>query len=149
MMSGRYKIEWNRGMHTSGGIVGSNEGLMERHDLVLKTLKYSPFICRYEDLVRNPDSIQDQLEERFGFHYKDRFRNFHSYCIPDKLRTRLNGVRPVTINRIESWKEHPARIFDQFTQCKELFNLVKYWGYEENDDWFDEVIKRKEMVCSQ
>ncbi|KKK78134.1 hypothetical protein LCGC14_2846610 [marine sediment metagenome] len=137
---GRFKVNWNFCSHKIGmANIGTNEGLIERHGFMLRTLEYSPLICRYEELVNNPARMQEMIGERFGLHYDDDFEYFYKYDIPRAFKRRLNEARPVSVDRIESWKEYPERIIEQFTQCPELFDIIKYWGYEKNNNWFDKI----------
>lgn len=131
-----YEMYWDRCTHSNQP---ANEGLIKIHEWVMGTLKYSPFICRYEDLVMYPLGMQKMLRNYFEFEYKNRFDRFHEFTIPVKLRRRLNGARPVEMGKIESWKQNLEKIYDQFTQCEELFEIVKYWGYEKDDKWFDTI----------
>ncbi len=104
---------------------------------------------RYEDLVADPNTIQDQLSEKFGLEFSGRFANFHRR--PEKLAYRYSGrtrakddslVRenqPADVSRAGKWRrpEHEDRIREQFRSCPELFEILRTYGYESDDDWFE------------
>jgi hypothetical protein len=130
-----YKQGWNYRYNKTG--YHSDAGLLKLNDFCVRALEFNPYVCRYERLVTNTDEVQEELRERFGFRYKRKFKDFWKNPIPVHLSSRMNGVRPVSIERIESWKEHPQRIQSQFTECPALFDIVKFWGYAENDKWYN------------
>lgn len=136
---GTFKISWDYAIATNRrkGIVGKAPGLLKRHNHVLNVP--DPIFIYYEDLVTDPISIQKMLKEKLGFRYKAKFTDFYKNKIPEMLQLQLNGVRKVSTDRIESWKQYPERIKQQFNECPELFNIVKYWGYEKDDNWFNEL----------
>ena len=143
---GLFKVNWNYCKHKRPGDpkLRQNEGFIERHHDIMRDLPDDVFVCKYEELVSSPEKVQNQLGERFGLRYKNEFSNFHTHPIPSKLERRLNGIRQPNMGRVESWKDFPERIHWQFTECSELFDIVRYWGYEENDDWFKEI---EDKVC--
>ena len=142
---GAFKVNWNYSTHmthsTGQAIEGKNEGLVDRHNFAVETLEYSPFICKYEELVTDPETMQQNIGEHFGLEYKDSFRNFNKHPISGRMSARLNRIRPVSTDRIMSWKDYPERIYEQFDACRKLFRIVKYWGYEEDNRWFREMYK--------
>lgn len=145
---GLFKVNWDYCKHKRPGEsqLRKNEGFIERHHQIIEQLPEEVYICRYEELVTNPAKVQAELKKKFGLHYHDKFENFHKYSIPSKLVRRLNGVREPEASRIQSWKHYPKRIYKQFTECPELFDIVRYWGYEENDEWFEEI--KQEVLCN-
>lgn len=136
---GHFKIGWDYAIATNRkkGIVGKAPGLLKRHNKVLQVPE--PIYIYYENLVQDPIKIQKMLKKELGFEYKGYFTDFYKHNIPDTLALQLNGIRRVSSDRIESWKKYPERIKQQFNECPKLFDIVKYWGYEENDDWFNDL----------
>lgn len=142
----QYKISWDSAVKTNckKGVVGEAPGFIERHDYVLDAMKISrpyPTIVYYENLVRNPEGEQERLSRIFDFQYSRSFLEFHQGNIPERLRLQLNGVRPPDPTNIIKWQDHPRRIYEQFTQCPRLFEILKYWGYEADNQWFREIAR--------
>lgn len=127
-----FKMSWDHCHHRKEK---PSAGLIEFHDWILNSMKYSPLVVRYEELIESPENVQGKIGERFELEYKDEFRNFYKYEIPPLLGCRLNGIRPVMVEEAP-WKNEQERIEEQFTQCAELFDIVQYWGYEETNAWF-------------
>lgn len=142
---GMFKVDWDHCKHKRPGskTLRQNEGLIERHHDIMRQLPEDVYVCRYERLVKSPGKVQEELKRRFGFKYEDRFENFHNHPIPPKLARRLNGIRKAGTERLTSWRDYPERIHRQFTECPELFDIVQYWGYEKDNDWFKEI----EQAC--
>lgn len=136
---GVFKINWDYAVATNRkkGIVGKGPGLIERHDHVLKIP--NPRFIFYEDLVEDPDGIQEELGKELKLKYQGKFTDFHKHKIPETLALQLNGIREVSKDRIAPWKQYPERIKQQFNECPRLFEIVKYWGYEKDDSWFDNL----------
>ena len=109
-----------------------------------------PFLqVRYERLVQEPNAIQDQLATRFGVEFSGSFADFHQQ--QGKLAYRYSGRRrardealvrenkPADASRAGKWRasEHADQIREQFRSCPELFEIVRAYGYESDDDWFE------------
>lgn len=139
---GRFKVNWDSCLHKKKGVLGKNDGFIDRNKLAVKSLEYNPLVIRYEEITENPNHIQSEIQTRFELEKGNkRFSDFHKASIPHKLRLRLNGIREVNTNKIGNWKNFPKRIYKQFTECPELFDILKFWKYEENNDWFEELKK--------
>lgn len=136
---GYYKISWDKALKTNRrkGIMGTSPGLIERHYRVLQVP--NPVVVYYEDLVRDPEMEQNKLSWLFGFRYTGSFLNVHNERPPERLALQLNGVRPPETSRIAAWREHPRRIQEQFAECPQLFDLLKFWGYESDDSWIEDL----------
>jgi hypothetical protein len=92
---------------------------------------------KYEDLITDSSSIQENFKNNFNMKLCDDFCNFYKYDIKNKRA--LNGVRPLDKSSIDKWKDdiHIKRIFDQFTKHPKLFNILIKLGYEKDRRWFD------------
>ncbi|ANT60958.1 hypothetical protein AYJ57_11640 [Salipiger sp. CCB-MM3] len=99
------------------------------------------FFLKYEDLVRDPEAVQQMLAEGLGLTFEGRFSDFHKAEIPQRLQRALNGVREVDTERQRKWAkpEHRARIIDQFTRFPVLHDVLKQLGYEEDQGWFEDL----------
>ena len=136
---GQFKINWDYALKTNRkkGVIGKAPGLIERHEAVLNVP--NPRFIFYEDLVNDPNGIQKQLCKELDLKSEGKFTDFHKHQIPETLSLQLNGVREVSKDRIAPWKNYPERIIRQFNDCPRLFEIVKYWRYEEDDSWFEEL----------
>lgn len=131
----QYFVHAGQKSHTNPGILQTNAAIAvawQRRDIGIVVL-------RYEDILRDTESTQSRLGQVFGFRYTGSFRDFHKHGIPDELEYQLNEVRPLDVAAIDAWREprHRARIRDQFTRCPRLFDILKAYGYEKDDRWFD------------
>src|SRR5262249_13591953 len=96
-------------------------------------------ILRYEDILREMDAVQARLGRELDFTYGGSFQDFHKYETPVALQRQLNALRPPDLATIDAWRasRHRDRIHDQFTRCPQLFELLRAYGYETDDHWFD------------
>jgi hypothetical protein len=120
----------------------SNPGILQTHAAIgraqlRRDIRIS--VLRYEDILRHPDAVQSKLGRDIGFAYGGSFRDFHKHEVPAGLEAPLNVLRPLDLASIDAWRtvQHRARIKDQFTRCPQLFELLKLYGYETDDRWFD------------
>ena len=95
-------------------------------------------VVRYEDLVRQPSTVQEALGEWAPFEYDGKFEDFHTKSLANTRA--LNGVRPVSPATITKWKQHPTRIREQFIECPELFDYLESFGYEPDRKWFNQFV---------
>lgn len=132
-----YKQSWNE---TRRNGEPHKKGLIHVHRACKEALKYDPFICKYEDLVTDPEGVQSRMKDKFNLSLCGNFRDFHEHYVPRRLRAQMHGIRPVERTRIDEWKNHPERIKEQFRQCPELFDAVEFWGYEKDKTWYKETV---------
>jgi len=90
-------------------------------------------VVRYEELVRDPATVQSRLGERFGFEYVGHFADFWKHDTPDMLTRTLNGKRPIDSGH--DWRDHMPRLRQQFDRWPELHGVVEGLGYEEGSEW--------------
>lgn len=120
----------------------TNPGILQIHGAIAHTWQrrdLAKIILRYEDVLNDTDTIQAQLGKAIGFEYEGSFRDFHTHETPVGLERALNVRRAPDVDNIDAWRapRHRARIEDQFTRCPQLFDLLKHYGYETDDRWFD------------
>ncbi|MCW8107257.1 sulfotransferase domain-containing protein [Alteromonas ponticola] len=105
-------------------------------------------IVRYEDLVRTPDSIQDELNAKYELPFHGKFSKYHE--VKDKLAYQYEGRFKANdpslvlegkeiVNKQARWKSErfEQRIYEQFSECPDLFNVLIEFGYEQDRSWFD------------
>lgn len=92
---------------------------------------------RYEDLVTDPDAVQQEIMKRMPFlKKKANFSEYHLIAKPSGKSLRaLNDLRPISSASVGNWREHLPRIAGQIQRHGSMTaDLIKY-GYEENDEW--------------
>lgn len=107
---------------------------------------------RYEDLVTDPDSVQRTIADVLGLEFDSPFSSFHER--QDRLAYRYEGNtaprnadlvrenRRVEPGRAGKWQaaEHDERIRSEFLRHPELFAILRQYGYEQDDEWFDRYV---------
>lgn len=96
-------------------------------------------LIRYEDLVRDPMSVQAQIEQRFPFLERGHdFSRFHEVAQSgEDAQNALGGVREVDQSRIAGWTSHLPRLKQQVERYPELVTDLVRHGYEKDDQWLD------------
>ena len=112
----------------------------QRHARAIAEYRAHPryVVVRYEDLVRDPQAVQNQIKQRFEFlEEKAKICDYpHAQeTIGARPSVSLGGVRPLDTNRIDGWREHLPRIKGQLQLFPELAGAVKEFGYEPDDAW--------------
>lgn len=130
-----------------------NPGILATHHAISLLMRsdLAPIIVRYEDLLRRTDGLQRHLGEKLGFVYEGRFGGFFEHEIPEGLQRALNGQRPLDPGNIDAWRadRHRERIRQQFTACPALFSILRAYGYERDDRWFDAYRTADPVIPSQ
>jgi len=96
---------------------------------------------RYEDLVTQPDQIQEYLIKRMPFLIKKAsFTRYHEIAQPseDSLLA-LGGVRPATTSRIGNWHNHLPRVAGQIHLHGSISEDLIAYGYEKDNAWEKEL----------
>lgn len=117
---------------------GSLGLIKERSALFLRAMQHPRFILlRYEDLVSDPDSIQDMLQDKIPFlERKARFSEFSKKAAPPKqAQHALNGARPVSTQSVERWRGELPRLKGQIEKYGPIDDLMRELGYEVEDGW--------------
>ena len=96
---------------------------------------------RYEDLLSDPDHVQEQLRARMPFlNVTAPFSRFHEVANPgEEAVTALGGVRPIAAQRFDQWRDHLPRIVGQMQQHGSLAADLIEFGYEADDAWLAEL----------
>lgn len=108
-----------------------------------RALKAHPrFITlRYEDLLADPDAVQDELATRLSFLRKRApFSRYHEVAKPSADATQaLSGVRPILAARDPGWRAHLPRLVAQLEMHGPLTQDLIEFGYEKDAQWLREL----------
>lgn len=94
---------------------------------------------KYEDLVSDPDHVQEILMEKMPFlNKKTSFSQYHTAANPsqDSLDA-LDGVRPILPNGVGNWRKHLKRIARQVQLHGSITKDLIEFGYEKDDSWMN------------
>lgn len=131
---GQYKVGAEYSLKTGKkGVCGKTEGMLSYWKALKNMPEYTIFIY-YEELVTDPDKVQNDLKKIFK--YNGKFTDFHTKQIPPRLAHPLNGVRPISDSNIGRWVNHQKRVKDQFTKYPSMFKMLIELGYEKDTEWF-------------
>ncbi len=134
----------------------NNPGIIPVHNGIMQvardrmTFPRGVFLLRYENLVDDPERIQQQLAEGLELEFEGNFSDFHKKDIPENLSRALNGVRPVERASQAKWKlpEHRRRVIDQFQRFPELHRVMAESGYATDDEWLKELIEEEAATAT-
>ena len=121
------------------------------HDYSLKVLNHPRCLrVRYEDLVGDPDAVQNQILQRMHFLRKTRkFSEFHKYASPSDAADRaLSGLRPINSTSIGRWRQHKGRIVSQLRIHGPISSKLIDMGYEKDTAWLEELAGVEEIDIS-
>ncbi len=107
--------------------------------------------AKYEDIINDCDALQKSLATTLQVEFSRPFSQFHMH--PEKHAYRYEGSRravdvtlvrenkAVDTTRLGKWRQqkHLQRVRDQFTSHPELFALLREYGYEQDDKWFNSL----------
>lgn len=113
--------------------------IWQRNQMLLPRIEGHPrsHLCRYEDLVTNPDAVQAELQARFPF-----LRQLHSFSRFDEVARRsatveraLNGVRKISPDSVGKWRDNLPRVLAQVRAIPDLPRYTMQAGYEADQAW--------------
>lgn len=115
--------------------------LKENYDVYNKYVdSYPNFIfIKYENLVKNPDQVQELIQEAIPFlKKKANFSEFHKIANPSKRAVNaLGGVRKINTSSIGNWRNHLPRIKAQLQLFETMPAILRDLGYENDDKWIE------------
>lgn len=121
------------------GIYFCNYPVWKRAEKALSKLQGHPrvLVLHYEELVTTPNTVQQKIAAQFPFlHTKNHFSDFHLHAISSsKSIAALGGVRQVSEDSIQGWRNHLPRVHQQIKKYPALLNDLKKYGYEKDDTW--------------
>jgi len=96
-------------------------------------------IIKYEDLVTDPDKIQDFIQKKIKFLKKiENFSNYHNIVNPgNKSINALKGVRPIKPIGIGNWKNHMPRLVGQIKLHGDISEELIDFKYEKDKLWLN------------
>ena len=121
----------------------TNLGFWKIYFPYAQKLKAHPrfIVVRYEDLVTNPDQIQNYLMERMPFLIKKAsFSEYHLWANPSRdSMLALKGVRPLETGSIGNWRKHLPRLAGQIKIHGSISQDLIHYGYEQDNSWEKEL----------
>lgn len=96
---------------------------------------------RYEDLVSQPDEVQETIISKMPFLKKmHRFSEYHKTAKPSsESLLALRELRPVSTGSVGNWRKHKERVMGQILEHGSLNNDLIKFGYEKDDSWEKEL----------
>lgn len=94
-------------------------------------------LIKYEDLVANPNEIQNQIERKFTF-----LKKMHLFSEYDKeanvscrAEKALGGLRKIESNNTGKWRNHLPRIKAQQERFGDVSDVLVELDYEKDNEW--------------
>ena len=113
-----------------------------RRKAIQKASKHQRFIVvRYEDLVKEPDGVQQELINKMPFLVKkSKFSDFYKMASPSDMSINaLQGLRPVNTKSIGKWRDNKPRVAAQLRIHGDISRDLIELGYEKDNSWIDEL----------
>ncbi len=99
---------------------------------------------KYEDLLSDPNRAQVRLFDYLEEAAVGKFSDFNEKSkTATGMAVALNKIRAIDEENIKTWKKHPIRIWSEFTENPNLFDILVDLGYEKDKSWFIEMFKAK------
>ncbi|HBL11235.1 MAG TPA: sulfotransferase family protein [Cyanobacteria bacterium UBA11162] len=96
---------------------------------------------RYENLVKNPNKVQQELMAKLPFLKKRaNFSDYDKIARPSqKSLNALGGLRPIATNSIGIWHQHKPRLAAQLELHGSIAEELIEFGYETDDAWLSQI----------
>ena len=91
---------------------------------------------KYESLVTNPSATIQRIGSFLELDLSPDNDITENTRVPEKMADALNGIRKVDTQSIGTWKKHPQRIWQEFTNHEKMHLIMSRWGYEADATWF-------------
>lgn len=94
-------------------------------------------VVRYEDLVTDPDAVQDRIAAAFSFlRPTGPFSRFPEGAeVHERARISLNGLRAVDPAGLSRWRDELPRVKGELLRHPEMTDWLVRLGYEPDDGW--------------
>ena len=98
-------------------------------------------IVRYEDLVCDPNAVQETIAQRLPFLPKiGNFSDYYLTAHPSKQSLRaMRGVRPITDDSVGAWRSDKSRLVGQIDIHGPIGDDLIGLGYEQDKSWEAEL----------
>jgi hypothetical protein len=98
-------------------------------------------VVKYEEFVTAPDVVQERIRLLLPFlEERCSFSEFHRYASPSERTARaLNGLRPVSADRLVEWEKHLPRVKAQLQRFGDISAELVELGYEPDSNWMDQL----------
>jgi len=117
----------------------SNLQIWKENEVYRKRLEQHKrfLVVKYEDLVSEPDNVQERIEAFLPFlKKKSLFSSFHLHATPsESTSVALGGLRPISSNRLREWENHLPRIRAQLERFGDVSSELVDLGYESDLAW--------------
>jgi len=135
-------------------VVVSIHGMDERHYFCslnrwLESLRWARKIwdhsrftvIRYEDLVTDPDRVQQDLVAQMPFlEVAERFSAFQRRArVSKSWSLAMRGTRAITPQNVGAWRRHKPRLAAQLRRFGDISDLLIELGYECDRTWLEEL----------
>jgi len=110
----------------------------QMHGYARKMSGHARFLeLRYEDFVRDPDSTQNMIAEKFPWLEKTHnFSEYHEYAqVSEKSARAMHSVRAIAPTSVGVWTQNPGRIKAQQVIHGSLTPELVECGYESSGEW--------------
>jgi hypothetical protein len=111
----------------------------ERYMKAITALQAHPryLTVRYEDLVAQPDAVQQRIADAFGFLRPiGRFSRFPEGAeVHERARVSLNGVRSVDQTSLTRWRDDLPRVKGELLRHPAMAEWLVRLGYEPDAGW--------------
>lgn len=108
---------------------------------IYQKLKHHPRVLfiKYEELVANPDSVQQIILDKFPFlQYIHPFSEYHEWASPSESSVKaMKKARPIDSSTIGNWKKHLPRVKQQIHIHGDISDDLIELGYETDKQWLD------------
>jgi hypothetical protein len=98
-------------------------------------------LIRYEDLVRDPDTVQARISAALPFlDAIAPFSSYHKVATPSALSKKaLGSVRRVSDAGVGRWRAHLPRVKGQIERHGAIADDLVRFGYERDDSWLEDL----------
>jgi hypothetical protein len=124
----------------------------ECHDASRQFHNHPRFLAvSYEDLTSQPDQVQRRISDQFRFlEKKHPFADYQKFANPSGAsETAMSGLRPISSDHQQRWKEHLPRVKAQWKKYPELADVLVECGYEPDRRWLESLkqVTEKDFPC--
>lgn len=120
-------------------------GVIDIHRRIqLAQRRADAMVVRYEDLIEDPDRVQERLRSKFALNFQRRFSEYHkekkrvAYRYEGRFSAKDDSLvlegKAVTKARLARWRkstEDLLRVSEQFAECSGLSDILAAYGYED------------------